>query len=231
MTSHSEKYLMLYSTTDGHTKTIVETIAKQVTAETNTQCDVVDLKDSDHYDLSAYAKVLLGGSIRYGHFNSLLVNYAEKNAGKLNAMPSAFFGVNLTARKAEKNTAMTNAYTRKFLERSPWVPQLSGVFAGALWYPRYGLLDRLMIQFIMKVTGGETDSTKEVVYTDWTLVQKFASDFAKLPASSPPRLKAAKAASTSTLAGYGNGVRVALAAVGISAAVVLGRKFILAKRT
>jgi menaquinone-dependent protoporphyrinogen IX oxidase len=41
------------------------------------------------------------------------------------------------------------------------------VFAGALRYPRYRWYDRFMIRLIMKMTGGETDTSKEVVYTDW----------------------------------------------------------------
>nr|AEM25292.1 protoporphyrinogen oxidase [Crithidia acanthocephali] len=231
MTSqNNNKYLMLYSTTDGHTKTIMDTMAKQIMEEAKVHCDVVNLDDGEKYDLGAYAKVMLGASIRYGYFSKAFHAYTAKHADELNSMPSAFFGVNLTARKEDKNTAMTNAYTRKFLNQSMWVPSLSGVFAGALWYPRYGLFDRVMIQFIMKVTGGETDATKEVVYTDWDAVRKFASDFAKLPATSPPRSKPAGAAEASRLSAYGTGARVALAVVGISAAVVVGRRLILAKR-
>ncbi len=30
-----------------------------------------------------------------------------------------------------------------------------------------------MIQLIMKITGGETDSTKEIEYTDWGKVKAF----------------------------------------------------------
>ena len=41
------------------------------------------------------------------------------------------------------------------------------MFAGALLYPRYKWIDRVMIQLIMKITGGETDTTKEIEYTDW----------------------------------------------------------------
>jgi menaquinone-dependent protoporphyrinogen oxidase len=44
------------------------------------------------------------------------------------------------------------------------------VFAGALRYPRYRWYDRFMIRLIMKMTGGETDTSKEVVYTDWQQV-------------------------------------------------------------
>lgn len=34
-----------------------------------------------------------------------------------------------------------------------------------------------MIQFIMRITGGETDTSKEVEYTDWQKVEAFADQF------------------------------------------------------
>ncbi|MNN88770.1 Protoporphyrinogen IX dehydrogenase [menaquinone] [compost metagenome] len=92
-------------------------------------------------------------------------------------MPSAFFSVNLTARKADKRSPQTNAYTRKFLLSSPWQPKQCAVFAGALRYPRYRWFDRVMIQLIMRMTGGETDTSKEVEYTDWQQVDRFAQEF------------------------------------------------------
>lgn len=59
-------------------------------------------------------------------------------------------------------------------------PTLIGVFAGALYYPRYNPFDRFMIKLIMKLTGGETDTTKEVEYTNWEKVGLFAEKFAEL---------------------------------------------------
>ena len=60
-------------------------------------------------------------------------------------------------------------------------------FAGALRYPRYRWYDRFMIRLIMKMTGGETDTRKEVVYTDWSQVASFAREIAHLTGDS--RLK------------------------------------------
>ncbi|MDI5677166.1 protoporphyrinogen oxidase, partial [Salmonella enterica subsp. enterica serovar Anatum] len=54
------------------------------------------------------------------------------------------------------------------------------VIAGALRYPRYRWYDRLMIKLIMKMSGGETDTSKEVVYTDWEQVAHFAREIAHL---------------------------------------------------
>jgi menaquinone-dependent protoporphyrinogen oxidase len=58
--------------------------------------------------------------------------------------------------------------------------ELRAVFAGALRYPRYRWYDRFMIRLIMKMTGGETDTRKEVVYTDWQQVSRFAREIAQM---------------------------------------------------
>ncbi|KAK7199384.1 protoporphyrinogen oxidase-like protein [Novymonas esmeraldas] len=230
MPPQGPKYLMLYSTTDGHTKTIMDAIAKQLFEEAQAQCDVVDIRDGNSYALSDYQKVLIGASIRYGSFSSAFLSYVKQHEAELNTMPSAFFGVNLTARKKEKNTPMTNAYTRKFLTRSTWFPQLTGVFAGALWYPRYNFVDRIMVQLVMRMTGGETDPAKEIVFTDWAVVRKFASDFAALPLTVPPRPKPAPAATSAGFLPNRTGVRLVLLIAGASVAALLGRRLIAARR-
>lgn len=172
--------LLLYCSTDGQTKKIMTQIANEL-RQHGYECDVRDLTSvQQSLNLSAYNKVLVGASIRYGYFNKTLDKFITRHLTQLNSMPSAFFGVNLTARKAEKNTPETNAYMRKFLEKTPWKPTLTGVFAGALFYPRYKWIDRVMIQLIMKMTKGETDPTKEIEYTDWNKVSEFATHFAKI---------------------------------------------------
>lgn len=172
--------LLLYCSTDGQTKKIMTQIANELRQHGH-DCDVRDLTSvQQSLNLSSYNKVLVGASIRYGYFNKALDKFITRHLTQLNNMPSAFFGVNLTARKAEKNTPETNSYIRKFLEKTPWKPTLTGVFAGALYYPRYKWIDRVMIQLIMKMTKGETDPTKEIEYTDWNKVSEFATYFAKI---------------------------------------------------
>jgi menaquinone-dependent protoporphyrinogen oxidase len=172
------KALVLYSTRDGQTHAIASYIANCM--KEKYECDVIDLLHAQHVTLSRYDKVLVGASIRYGHFNAVLDKFVKQNIQQLNSMPSAFFAVNLTARKPEKRTPQTNSYVRKFLLWTPWKPAMCGVFAGALRYPRYRWVDKVMIQLIMRMTGGETDTSKEVEYTDWEQVKKFAEDFGKL---------------------------------------------------
>lgn len=175
------KTLVLYSSHDGQTKAIASSIAS--TLSETLECDVLDLAISMDINLADYQSVVIGASVRYGHFQRSLYKFTKQNVAQLNTMPSAFFAVNLTARKPEKRTPQTNAYTRKFLLATPWLPKQCAVFAGALRYPRYGWLDKAMIKLIMKMTSGETDTSKEVEYTDWQDVTRFAKDFVRLASS------------------------------------------------
>lgn len=168
------KTLILYSSHDGQTKKISEFLTAHLDGDV-----VVDALRED-YDLHEFDRVIIGASIRYGHFNKMLDRFVVRNRLLLEQKSAVFFGVNLTARKEGKDNPETNVYVRKFLQRTKWQPKLAAVFAGALFYPRYKWFDRVMIQFIMKITGGETDTTKEVEYTDWEKVARFAEQINEL---------------------------------------------------
>lgn len=165
--------VIFYLTHDGQTRKIAEHLAEQLQDETTVLC----LRESAQFTtekLAEFDLIVIGASIRYGHFDPLLERFIAKHSALLNQKRSAFFSVNLTARKANRNTPETNTYTRKLLSRIEWTPTLIEVFAGALRYPSYRWFDRVMIRFIMKITGGETDTSREYEYTDWEQVREFA---------------------------------------------------------
>ena len=148
--------LILYFTTDGQTKKIADKLAEQISHEV----EVISLQDQAvnfAEKLANADQIVIGASIRYGHFNPLMYKFVAEHQVVLNQKKSAFFSVNLTARKLNRRTAETNVY----------------VIAGALLYPRYKFFDRMMIQFIMKLTKGETDASKEYEFTDWAQVEQF----------------------------------------------------------
>lgn len=168
------KTLIIFSSHDGQTQKIAHYIEKEIN---ESECQVIQLEDALNLELSEYDKILIGASIRYGHYSKQLYRFIEKNHPILTDKNAAFYSVNLTARKEGKDTPEGSSYVQKFLTKSAWQPQLIGVFAGALYYPRYRFIDRVMIRFIMSITGGETDTTKEVEYTNWEKVGKFSRDF------------------------------------------------------
>ncbi len=173
------KVLFLYSSREGQTQKILNHIDMLLPAM---DVELVDLHRVKSIDFSLYDRVLIGASIRYGHLNKKLYQFIETNLASLQQHKVAFFCVNLTARKEDqgKDTPEGSAYIQTFLKKSPWHPKLIGVFAGALYYPRYNFFDKTMIKLIMTLTGGETDTSKEVEYTNWEKVALFADKFKEM---------------------------------------------------
>ena len=123
-----------------------------------------------------FEKIIIGASIRYGRHSQELYNFVNSNKDILNQKESAFFSVNVVARKLEKNTAATNPYIKKFLKISDWKPKKIKVFAGKVDYPNYNFLDKHIIRFIMYITNGPTDITQTYEFTDWSKVDDFTKE-------------------------------------------------------
>ncbi|MFQ6372548.1 menaquinone-dependent protoporphyrinogen IX dehydrogenase [Shewanella sp. YIC-542] len=173
-----QQTLIIYSTVDGHTRRICETIATELKAA-GEQVIISDLAKTSEALLKQSQKVLIGASIRYGKFRPALYRFVNRYKTLLDARENAFFCVNVVARKPEKNQPDTNPYMAKFLRLSLWRPKLLGVFAGRIVYAEYGWLDRTMIRFIMWMTKGPTDTSQAYEFTDWERVREFAREFAK----------------------------------------------------
>ncbi|PKL96292.1 MAG: menaquinone-dependent protoporphyrinogen IX dehydrogenase [Gammaproteobacteria bacterium HGW-Gammaproteobacteria-8] len=179
--------LIVYWSGYGHTRRIVERLRDRLSERGD---EVVTAAiDADEIDLSVHDRIVIGASIRNGKHKPVVHAFIQQHLELLNARPSAFFSVNLVARKPHKNTPETNPYMKAFVEKSPWRPDLLGVFAGNLDYRRYSFSDRSIIRFIMWLTKGPTAADTRIEYTDWDAVDRFAAQIAEL--GRPPSADAA----------------------------------------
>jgi len=166
--------LIIYSSTDGHTKTICERISNFLNSEN--EIKIMSLDEATNFDLSAFNKIIIGASIRYGKHSKKLYKFIRLNKNILDQKKSFFFSVNVVARKPEKDTPDTNPYVKKFLKISKWKPKKIAVFAGKVDYPKYNLIDKYIIKFIMFITKGPTDTSQSYEFTDWAKVDFFAKE-------------------------------------------------------
>ena len=167
--------LIIYSTTDGHTKTICERIKNFLT--NGNFVELLSLEDAKKVDLYNFEKIIIGASIRYGKHSRELYKFINLNKNTLDQKKNAFFSVNVVARKPEKNSAETNPYINKFLRLSKWKPNKISVFAGKVDYPNYNFFDKYIIKFIMFITKGPTDTSQSYEFTDWSKVDDFSKEF------------------------------------------------------
>ncbi len=167
-------FLIIYSSTDGHTKNICKRINNFLNEESITK--FISLEEAKKVEISEFNKIIIGASIRYGKHSKDLYKFIDLNKNILDQKQSIFFSVNVVARKSEKNTPDTNPYIKKFLKISKWKPKKIEVFAGKVDYPNYNFFDKHIIKFIMFLTGGPTDTSQSYEFTDWSKVDNFAKE-------------------------------------------------------
>lgn len=168
--------LIIYHSRFGQT----QKIASKIKTMLSKNCEIhwVNIDQLTHKQTQALLTstldlIIIGAPIYYGHHSKRITQFIETNQQRLQTLPSVFFSVNLTARKPEKSTPENNPYLINFLKKTKFTPTLTAVFAGKLQYPSYNFLDKFMIQLIMKMTNGITDTTQIIEYTNWHAIDIF----------------------------------------------------------
>jgi menaquinone-dependent protoporphyrinogen oxidase len=180
------RILVLFRSIDGQTARIAEHIGKTLTRLGHT----VTLRSSDGSavlrEIECHDAVILGACIRYGRHSRSLEDKVRAGLAQIAARPNAFFSVCLSAGGPGARPAVAQGYLDDFRARTGWHPRRAASFAGALTYRKYNPFIRLMMRLIVGAAGGETDTSRDYEYTDWTAVERFALEFAQLLAVATP---------------------------------------------
>lgn len=168
-----------FATTEGHTRTIAETIAA-VIREEGYESEAIDLaRPQEPPEWLNVVSAVVCASLHGGKHQRQAVEFAAREARHLNARPSAFFSVSLSA--ASRNPAEVDAahgLASAFARDAGWHPRRTVCVAGKLAYTQYGLFTRLMMRHIAKREGGPTDTSRDHDLTDWQAVRAFAQSVA-----------------------------------------------------
>jgi menaquinone-dependent protoporphyrinogen oxidase len=172
------RVLIVFATFDGHTARVSARVAG-VLAKDGHRVDLRAVESPGTAEaLARCDAVIVAGAIRFGHFAKPLERFVRLHAPRLAALRNAFFCVCLSARKPGGGTDLAKRYVEEFQARTRWTPQRSAAFAGALLYRKYNPLLRWLMRLISALAGGETDTRRDYVYTDWQAVERFAKGFA-----------------------------------------------------
>lgn len=175
----TQPILVAYATNHGHTRLIAERVGA-VLREAGREVELCDL-GSDHPDPRPveYTAIVVAASVHAGHHQSKVVRWVRAHQTALNLRPTAFLSVSLTAADdTDEAEAATRALIDEVADDSGWTPTVTLPVAGALQYREYDFPTRVLMRLIAHRHHQPTDVSRDVDYTDWAAVERFATDFA-----------------------------------------------------
>lgn len=172
---------LLYASHDGHTLKIIKRMVSVLTQlEQEVSVYNVAERAPPAFMLEGAAMAMVISPVRFGHHLPAIDLFIKKHKHLFDMNKLGLVSINLTARKPEKNDPDTNPYFRKWLKRHKIEPMLQAVFGGMLDYPSYRWWEKQVIRFIMKITGGPTDPSTVIDYTNWPQVEALAYRIAEM---------------------------------------------------
>jgi menaquinone-dependent protoporphyrinogen oxidase len=172
--------VIVYATTDGHTERVARHVAQVLGGEGVRTQLIAAAAAPPEFSFAGADAVVIAGSVRMGKHQQVLTRLVRARAAELSRIPGAFLSVSLSAaRDNEPARREVRKTVARFLEETGWTPGSVLPVAGALLYRRYGFFLRLVMRFISKRVGGDTDTSRDYEYTDWNQLTEFARRFAR----------------------------------------------------
>jgi len=176
------RILVLYGTTDGHTARIAEAVADTLRAH-GARADIM-LASGPGPKPDDYDGILIAASVHGGRFQRDVRRWVGANVDLFKFKPTAFVSVCLGVLQRDPDVQREEqAIVNRFLVETGWRPTMTKIVAGALLYRRYGWIKRWVMKRITAKAGGDTDTSRNYVYTDWNDLRAFAAQFGGLVSS------------------------------------------------
>jgi len=170
------RVLIVYATTEGQTAKIAAHLADRI-QELGHETDVRLAGDAGDCEPARYDAIVVGASMHEGRYQREAKRFIESHQAALASTPGAFFSVSLGAASNDPSEgAEVEQAMQEFVAGCGWQPAKLRSFAGALRYTQYSWLKRKIMQHIAAKEGGPTDPTRDVEFTNWEDVDRFAAE-------------------------------------------------------
>jgi menaquinone-dependent protoporphyrinogen oxidase len=176
------RVLIVFHSGEGQTAKIAEHVASMLRGG-GREVDVARVEDAPSPD--GYDGVVVGDPIHVQRHSRAMTKWLRDHMSLLRDRPTALFQVSMVSADGdEEHTLAAHALVQKLLDDTGFDPDVVGMFAGALAYTQYGWFTKRVMRSIAKHEGGETDTSRDYEYTDWSAVDQFARDVGSLVTAS-----------------------------------------------
>ena len=172
------RILIVFATTEGHTAKLARFVAARLVGAGH-HVHVCDVGQLDPPGPAGFEAVLLAGSVHVGRYQPRLISFARVHHAALNAMPTAFLSVSLSAAGDNPGDwAGLRDCVRRLEQETAWSPGAVHHAAGAMPFSAYGLLTRLAMRWIASRRGMKVMMSRDYNFTNYDALGAFADEFA-----------------------------------------------------
>ena len=172
------RILVVYGTTEGHTRKIADFIAGRL-RQGGHEVSVFDSASPEAAQVQPmYDGAIVGGSLHQGKHQSALEYFIRNNKDWLVGIPTAFFSVSLAmASDMDDERKEAQQLARQFVDDTGLNAGMVRCFAGALLYTKYDYFKRFIMRRIAGKHGEDVDTSQDYEYTDWDDVTGFVDEY------------------------------------------------------
>lgn len=172
------KVLVVYATTEGHTRKIAHWVADWASIRGH-ETGIIDCSDiPEEVDVDAWQSYILVGSIHMEKHQSSLVHFAKEHLDRLEECPAALISSSLTAVLEDADSQATaRSYIGGLIEQTGWLPLASLPVGGALKYTQYDFFKKFILKVIAQRQGYPIDTTRDFEFTDYVVIERFLLEF------------------------------------------------------
>jgi menaquinone-dependent protoporphyrinogen oxidase len=168
--------LIVYGTTEGQTRKIAEWTATHA----HERGHQVELRDSAaliaDLKLETFHAFIIAASVHQKQHQETITNFVIAHHELLNAKPSVFISVSLSA-VLEGGRTEAQEYVDRFVYVTRWQPRMTLLLGGALRFTEYDYFQEQIVKFIVMKRSGAPSTAGDREFTDWDTLASFVSGF------------------------------------------------------
>jgi menaquinone-dependent protoporphyrinogen oxidase len=160
------KVLIAYATIEGQTRKIAEKIADQI-RERGHVAESVDMERTRrNISVNDFDAVIIAASVHQQHHQDTVESFVGAHRAALEAKPTMFLSVSVSAAFDEGRGDAKNYITR-FIEQTGWTPGVSVPIAGALRTDEYDYFQQQILEHVVLKNRKIDHTEREHEFTDW----------------------------------------------------------------
>jgi menaquinone-dependent protoporphyrinogen oxidase len=170
------KVLVAFGTTEGQTQKIAKHVAEKV-LESGHEVELYDCsRRLRGHEFGTIDATIVAASVHQKDHQESVVAFATAHQKELDAKPSAFISVSLSA-AFEDGKKDASGYAERFVEATGWQPAFTHLAAGALKYSEYDFFKEQIIRHIVMAGRQIPPDQKDGEFTDWAALDSFIAEF------------------------------------------------------